>query len=221
MSKEFKSKLHQIIINYPGVECAPAFLDGPMTKLLLSSLPQVWIHIFQKGKYLQLLYSRFDAEKTLGHKNAVNLLKGGELRFSFYDPSLQEVFNYLNAHFAEKHYENYSYDHFKTERNKENDEIFGEDLMDLVSKACCHFVSKHHFSNHINLILDSDFDDFGEELIEMIDEFSLLAEDLEGSVSQKITLLHNGLHGEEIVEITKNKVEETYNEFKFRFREKF
>ena len=49
----------------------------------------------------------------------------------------------------------------------------------------------------------------------------MLAKHLDSTVSQRITLLHNKMFGEEMVEIAKNKVEETYSEFKFRFRQKY
>ena len=71
------------------------------------------------------------------------------------------------------------------------------------------------------MVTEDDAEEFGADIIEMVDEFALLSKHLDSTVSQRITLLHNNMFGEEMVKIAKNKVEETCNEFKFRFREKF
>ena len=221
MSKAFSDKISQIFAHYPRIDCGSAISEGPVSEFLLSPIPKAWIHIFQIQKRLELRYSRWDAKSTLEHKNVQSWLKERELIFSIYDPSLKEVFDFLNQNFPEKHYASYLLDHFKNERNEDADDSFGEDFMDLICKACCHSVSKYHFTNAIELVTEDDAEVFGADAIEMVDEFALLANHLNSTVSQKITLLHNNIFGEEMVEIAKNKVEETYNEFKFRFREKF
>jgi hypothetical protein len=205
MSKAFSDKISQIFAHYPRIDCGSAISEGPVSEFLLSPIPKAWIHIFQIQKRLELRYSRWDAK----------------LIFSIYDPSLKEVFDFLNQNFPEKHYASYLLDHFKNERNEDADASFGEEFMDLICKACCHSVSKYHFTNAIELVTEDDAEVFGADAIEMVDELALLANHLNSTVSQKITLLHNNIFGEEMVEIAKNKVEETYNEFKFRFREKF
>jgi len=111
-------------------------------------------------------------------------------------------------------------DHFKKERNEDDDDSFGEDYMDLICKACCHSVSKYHFTNHIDLVTEDDAEVFGADIIEMVDEFALLAHQLNSTVSQKITLLNNNVFGEDMVEIKKYKVAETYKDFRTRFRQK-
>ena len=70
--------------------------------------------------------------------------------------------------------------------------------MDLIYKACCHSVSKYHFTNAIELVTEDDAEEFGADIIEMVDEFALLAKHLDSTVSQRITLLHNNMFGEEI-----------------------
>lgn len=222
MSKAFSDKVSQIVTHYPGLSYSPAFLEGPVTKFLLDrAVSEGYIHIFQTANRIYLQNSKYDADSKIKHNSASSSLKDGVLIFSSYDPDLKDVFNFLNQNFPEKHYASYLLDHFTNERNEDDDDSFGEDYMDLICKACCHSVSKYHFTNHIDLVTENDVEDFGADTIEMVDEFALLAHQLNSTVSQKITLLHNNIYGEDIVEIVKLKVAETYKEFKFRFREKF
>jgi len=222
MSKAFANKISQIVTHYPELNCAPAFLDGPVTQLLQDMTGiEGYVHIFKNANRVLLIHSKYDAEPTINHNKAVNLLKDGVLIFSIYDPSLAEVFDFLNLNFPEKHYASRLYKECIGQRNEAADASFGEDLMDLICKACCHSVSKYHFTNAIELVTEDDAEVFGADIIEMVDEFALLANHLNSTVSHKITLLHTNIFGEEMVEIAKNKVEETYNKFKFRFREKF
>jgi len=222
MSKAFSDKISQIVTHYPGLSYSPAFLEGPVTKFLLDrTVSEGYIHIFQIANRIHLQNSKYDAESTIKHNSSNSSLKDGVLIFSSYDPDLKDVFDFLNQNFPEKHYASYLLDDFKNERNEDADDSFGEDFMDLICKACCHSVSKYHFTNAIELVTEDDAEVFGADIIEMVDEFALLAKHLDSTVSQRITLLHNKMFGEEMVEIAKNKVEETYNKFKFRFREKF
>ena len=222
MSKAISDKISQIVAHYPGLSYSPAFLEGQVTKFLLDrTVSEGYIHIFQIANRIHLQNSKYDAEETKKHRSAGSSVKDGVLIFSSYDPSLKDVFDFLNQNFPQKHYASYLLDHFKNERNEDADTSFGEDFMDLICKACCHSVSKYHFTNAIELVTEDDAEVFGADAIEMVDEFALLANHLNSTVSQKITLLHNNIFGEEMVEIAKNKVEETYNKFKFRFREKF
>jgi hypothetical protein len=222
MSKAFSDKISQIVAHYPGLSYSSAFLEGPVTELLLNiAVSEGYIHIFQIANRIHLQNSKYDAESTKKHRNASSSLKDGVLIFSSYDPYLKDVFDFLNQNFPEIHYASNWYEQCRSERNEDGDASLGEDLMDLIYKACCHSVSKYHFTNAIELVTEDDAEEFGADIIEMVDEFALLAKHLDSTVSQRITLLHNNMFGEEMVEITKNKVEETYNEFKFRFREKF
>ena len=222
MSKAFSDKISQIVDHYPGLSYSSAFLEGPVTRLLLNyAVSEGYIHIFQIGDRIHLQNSKYDAEETKKHRSAGSSVKDGVLIFSSYDPSLKDVFDFLNQNFPQKHYASIWYEQCRSERNEDGDASLGEDLMDLIYKACCHSVSKYHFTNAIELVTEDDAEEFGADIIEMVDEFALLAKHLDSTVSQRITLLHNKMFGEEMVEVAKNKVEETYNEFKFRFREKF
>lgn len=222
MSKAFSDKISQIVAHYPGLSYSPAFLEGPVTKFFLDrAVSEGYIHIFQIANRIHLQNSKYDAESTINHNSANSFLKDGVLIFSSYDPDPKDVFDFLNRNFPEKHYASFWYEQCKSERNEDADDSFGEDFMDLICKACCHSVSKYHFTNAIEFVTEDDAEVFGADAIEMVDEFALLANHLNSTVSQKITLLHNNIFGEEMVEIVKNKVEDTYNEFKFRFREKF
>lgn len=222
MSKEFSNKISQIATHYPALNCVPAFLDGPVSKFLHDMTGvEGYVHIFQNANQVRLIHSKYDAGPTINHSKAINLLKDGVLIFSIYDPSLDEVFDFLNLNFPEKHYASSRYKECAGQRNEDADASFGEDFMDLICKACCHSVSKYHFTNAIELITEDDAEEFGADVIEMVDEFASLANNLNSTASQRITVLHNNIFGEEMVEITKNKVEETYNEFKFRFRQKY
>jgi hypothetical protein len=221
MSKAFSDKISQIVAHYPGLSYSPAFLEGPVTKFLLDrAVSEGYIHIFQIANRIHLQNSKYDAESTIKHNSANSSLKDGVLIFSSYDPDLKDVFDFLNQNFPEKHYASFWYEQCISERNEDADDSYGEDFMDLICKACCHSVSKYHFTNPIDLVTEDDVEVFGADTIEMVDEFALLAHQLNSTVSQKITLLNNNVFGEDMVEITKYKVAETYNDFRTRFRQK-
>lgn len=95
-------------------------------------------------------------------------------------------------------------------------DIFGEDLVSLVNRACCHYIGRR-FENSIDVLADNDGEMFGNDLLELISDICLLAPSIDNNLRNRLLSDAVGIYGQDLVDLICEKSREIYRHIYFRF----
>ncbi len=94
--------------------------------------------------------------------------------------------------------------------------LFGEDLVRMVNRVCCHHVGKY-FERPVDLLGDDDGDYWGQDLLDMISDICLLAPSTDFEQRQRILSPNLNTFGSDLVEFVDERSKEIFRDIKGRF----
>lgn len=96
---------------------------------------------------------------------------------------------------------------------------FGEDLVEMVSRVACHYVSRKFFKNSIGLIKESDPSEWGEDLILMIDDAADISPVFNDRLVKNAMADNFEMFGDDLVNYVVEKCQSIYLSLEKRFND--